>query len=186
MRRWVWVSLFLVLTTGLTAAADCGCAQGAEPPCYVTFRSNEAIGFSTVFPVEYFVMNATTETPFVLGWMITAADGAVVRGATFDDVVGWLTGFEWDLRDEAGREVAPGFYQIAVLTTAGPVVADVRIVSCCNPCVSCWSCCVCTSCPGAGGRCPTVCGAPYLALSVAATKSCCGFGVTFHWEWTSP
>jgi len=186
MRRVAWLLALVILGIGLAAAADCGCAQGVEPECYVTFKTNEIISFSAVFPLDYFTMHAVTETPFVLGWLITAADGSIVRSVAFDDVVGWSTQFVWNLTDESGHDVAPGFYRIHISTTAGLVTADVRLVSCCTPCFACWSCCLCTTCPGAGGRCPTPCGEPYLALDVESTKSCCGFSFSLHWEWPTP
>lgn len=187
MRRVGWLLALSLLIGGLsTTAADCGCSQGVEPPCYVTFRSNESILFSAVFPLDYFLLNATSETPFALGWMVTASDGAVVRNVAFDDVVGWMTEFVWDLRDADGRDVAPGFYRISVLTTAGPVSADVRIVSCCTPCVQCWSCCLCSICPPPGGLCPCLRGEPYLVLGVASTRSCCLFTFELFGEWVEP
>lgn len=187
MRRWGWL-LVVAMAWGAVAAsaADCGCAQGVEPPCYVTFRSNEWIEFSAVFPVDYFIVHSTTETPFALGWIVTAADGSIVRSVAFDDVVGWQTDFVWDLEDADGRDVAPGFYRIAVLTTAGPVAADVRIVSCCAPCIECWSCCLCSTCPTAGGLCPCLRGEPYLVLDVGFTGSCCVFTFELFGEWTTP
>ncbi len=187
MRRVGWLlGLAMLFGVVLASAADCGCSQGVEPPCYVTFRSNELIEFSAVFPLDYFIAHSTSETPFALGWMVTAADGSVVRSVEFDDVVGWMTDFIWDLRDEEGRDVAPGFYRIAVLTTAGPVAADVRIVSCCTPCVACWSCCVCSICPAPGGLCPCLRGEPYLVLDVSSTRSCCLFTFGLYIEGETP
>jgi len=187
MRRVGWLLALAVLGWGLSASADCGCAQGVEPSCYVTFRTNEMISFSTVFPIDYFTAHSTTETPFLLGWLVETADGVLVRSTAFDDVVGWGQDFVWDLTDDEGRDVVPGFYRILVSTTAGVVSADVRLVSCCVPCVSCWSCCLCSTCPNGGaGRCPTVCGEPYLVLGIDSTKSCCGVSFQFHWEWPIP
>jgi hypothetical protein len=186
MRRVGWLLALAILGGAFSAAADCGCSQGVEPACYVTFRSNELISFSTVFPVDYFTTHETSETPFVLGWMVTAADGTVVRSVAFDDVVGWLQDFVWDLTDEDGHDVPVGFYRIVISTTAGPVAADVRLVSCCTPCVACWSCCLCATCPTAGNRCPTPCGEPYLELGVSSTKSCCAFTFQLFGEWGSP
>jgi len=179
MRRVLWLLVLAVLCIGLQASADCGCSGGAEPSCYVTFRTNELIGFSTVFPLEYFTLHSITETPFVLGWAVTAPDGTVVRSITFPDLVGWSQPFVWDLTDSDGHGVAPGFYRITVATTAGPISTDVRLVACCSPCLSCWSCCLCSTCPREGGRCPTPCGDPYLVLSVDSTRSCCG-GFSFE------
>ncbi len=186
MRRVGWLLALAILGGALSAAADCGCSQGVEPACYVTFRSNELISFSTVFPLDYFMAHETTETPFVLGWMVTSADGSVVHNVAFNDVVGWPQVFVWDLTDETGRDVAVGFYRIVVSTTAGPVAADIRLVSCCTPCVACWSCCLCTTCPTAGGRCPTSCDEPYLELSVSSTKSCCAFTFELFGDWVNP
>ncbi len=187
MRRVGWLLAVAILGGALSAtAADCGCSQGAEPSCYVTFRSNELISFSAVFPLDYFTTHETSETPFVLGWMVTAADGSVVRSVAFDDVVGWPQDFVWDLTDEDGDDVAVGFYRIVVSTTAGPVAADVRLVSCCTPCVACWSCCLCTTCPNAGGLCSTPCGEPYLELEVSSTKRCCAFTFQLFGEWENP
>ena len=120
MRRVGWLLALAILGGALSAAAaDCGCSQGVEPACYVTFRTNESISFSTVFPVDYFTAHSTGETPFALGWMITAADGSMVRSVAFDDVVSWSQDFIWDLTDEDGHDVSPGFYRIVVSTTAG-------------------------------------------------------------------
>jgi hypothetical protein len=183
MRRVAWLLVLLIVGGGFSVLADCGCSQGVEPECYVTFRANELIAFSTIFPVDFFTQHAVTETPFVLGWLVESADGSAVRTATFDDVVGWPRTFVWDLADDEGHDVGPGFYRIHVSTTAGVVSAAVRLIACCNPCLSCWSCCVCTTCPAAGGRCPTPCGEPYLVLSVDSTKACCAatFGVWTEW-----
>jgi hypothetical protein len=186
MRRVGWLLALAVLGGTLSVAADCGCSQGVEPVCYVTFRTNELISFSTVFPVDYFTAHSTSETPFLLGWMVIAADGSVVRTVAFDDVVGWLQDFVWDLTDEDGHDVSPGFYRIVVSTTAGPVAAEVRLVSCCTPCQACWSCCLCTTCPTAGGRCVTPCGEPYLVLDVSSTKSCCAFTFSLWGEIENP
>ncbi len=186
MRQVGWLLALAVLCVGLSASADCGCSGGVEPSCYVTFRTNEWIGFSTVFPLDYFLAHSITETPFVLGWLVTTSDGSVVRSVAFDDVVGWSQGFVWDLTDAAGHDVEPGFYRITVSTTAGPVSADVRLVSCCTPCVTCWTCCLCRTCPGAGGRCPTPCADPYLVLGVNSTKSCCAFTFQLFGEFETP
>lgn len=186
MRRVGWLLVLAVLLLGVAASADCGCSQGVEPDCYVTFETNEHISFSAVFPLDYFTLHAVTETPFVLGWTILAADGSVVRSVAFPDVVGWGTTFFWDLDDAAGQPVEPGFYQILVATTAGTLTADVRLVSCCTPCTSCWSCCVCSACPTAGGRCPTPCGEPYIALDVYETTHCCGLTFQFWIDIDNP
>jgi hypothetical protein len=187
MRRVGWLLALVIVGWGLSALADCGCAQGLEPSCYVTFRTNELIKFSTVFPIEFFATHSTTETPFLLGWLVETADGILIHSTAFDDVVGWGQDFVWDLTDDAGHDVVPGFYRISVLTTVGVVSADVRLVSCCTPCVTCWSCCLCSACPNGGaGRCPTACGEPYLALDIDSTKSCCGVSFQFQWEWTTP
>jgi hypothetical protein len=183
----MWIVALLVLGGAVAAAAaDCGCSKSVEPSCYVTFRTNELISFSTVFPVDYFVVHSTTETPFVLGWMVAAADGSVVRSVVFPDIVGWLQEFVWDLTDEDGLDVGPGFYTITISTTAGPVTANVRLVSCCEPCLACWSCCVCTTCPTAGGLCPCTFGEPYLVLDVSSTKNCCAFTFQLYGEWGTP
>jgi hypothetical protein len=176
MRRVAWGLAFIVLGSAFSVLADCGCAQGAEPECYVTFRTNELVSFSAVFPLEFFTAHSTTETPFILGWGIEAAGGILIRSVSFSDVAGWWQDFVWDLADDSGNEVEPGFYRVLVLTTAGVVSADIRLVSCCTPCLACWSCCLCTTCPRAGhGSCPAPCGEAYLELDVAATKSCCVF-----------
>ncbi len=187
VRRMVWCVLWIIVGLGLCAVADCGCDQGLEPSCYVTFRTNELVSLSVVFPFEFFAVHATTETPFVLGWAVESTDGALVRSTAFSDVAGWWEHFVWDLTDDAGHEVSPGFYHVIVSTTAGPVRADIRLISCCTPCAPCWSCCLCTTCPRAGdGLCPTECGEPYLVLDVAATTNCCAFSFLVFGESDDP
>ena len=96
MRRVGWLLALAILGGALSAtAADCGCSQGVEPACYVTFRSNELISFSAVFPLDYFTTHETSETPFALGWMVTAADGSWFEA--------WRSTMSW-----AGRRISSG------------------------------------------------------------------------------
>jgi hypothetical protein len=179
MRRVSWLVAALVLGFGLSVWADCGCTSGLEPSCYATFRSNELVSFSLTVPIDYFLCNNTTETPMITGWRVEELDGTLVRLALFDEVKGHWNAFLWDLTDDSGQVVDEGFYRIVVMTTsAGEAAADVRIVSCCNPCMTCWSCCPCATCvDGRIYRCPTEYGSPYLVLGVGGTRSCCAFTV---------
>ncbi|MEW5825508.1 MAG: hypothetical protein AB1778_01645 [Candidatus Bipolaricaulota bacterium] len=180
MRRGGWSAAWaLVVLIGLSASvfSDCGCGTAGEPSCYATFLASESIGMTAVFPIEYFMCYGVTETPMILGWRVETWEGTPVQGVVFDDVAGHWQTFVWDQRGFDGQPVDPGFYRLMVDTTAGAISAAVRIDPCCAPCTACWTCCPCNVCTD---RCPTDRCEPYLALNVAAARSCCGLGVEIH------
>lgn len=184
MSRVGWVVVVLLFTMGVGALADCGCQPGLTPECYATFRTNELVAFSLTVPVEYFMVNNTSQTPMITGWRVEDENGAVVRSVAYAEPAGHWKTFFWDLTDDNGFDVEPGFYRIFVATTsAGEAAVSVRLISCCTPCVCCSICCSTSICvDGRIRRCPTEFGDPYIVLSAGGTKRCCGLTVQLFGE----
>jgi len=182
MKRVGWLIAALVLSVGLSAWADCGCAPAGDPACYTTFRMSQAIEFRMTVPVEFFYAHATTETPLITGWRVETLDGAVVRRVVLSYPVGPVTVFEWKLDDGAGARVAEGFYRIVVETTsAGDVSNTVLLFGCCSPC---YNLCCCTARPPV---CRPLCGDAYLVLNAGdALRPCCGFTITISGSLSCP
>jgi len=183
MKRAGWVVCLLVLSLGVWASAqtDCGCGSAAEPSCYIAFRSIDLIGIDVVVPGEYFSYYSTFETPLITSWQVETLDGQLVRSEAFASPKGHQESYVWDLTTNGGVRVSEGFYRIIVYTSSTPPIESyVKIVNCC--CSSCWG----------WGCCPTLCSCywpeicrggcadPYLVLTTAGTRSCCGLRVTIH------
>jgi len=150
-----------------------------DPGCYMTFQSNETIEFTLIAPVDYFVCHNTTVSPGIWGWRVEALDGAVVRTVLFEDgPMSRRIPMEWDLYDDSGYLIDPGYYTIVVMSTDGDVSYPVRILERCRPCCGCW--CWRTA--------PVVCDVPclipygelYLSLAVGETRSCFGLSFSLH------
>jgi len=186
--RSLWCALVLVCVVGVLVWADagCGCPPAEQPQCYETFRSNEIIAFSLTLPVDYFWCHGVTETPLITGWRVEAQDGAIVR----DEPLSWPTGswatFAWDLTNDVGELVGPGFYRVVVYTDlTAPISADVLIEPCrsCSAYWSCWPCCptLCCLCSCQPlTRCRVPMGEPYLELRNGGERSCCGLTVHLY------
>ncbi len=187
MKPIAWMGLLLVIVMSVGAWAQCGCGDVEGPDCYLTFKSNETIEFSLVAPVDYFVSHATTVSPSIAGWRIEAWDGTVVRSVIYqgDPKGRWIT-MEWDLYDEAGYLVPPGFYRVVVMTTDGDVSYPVRLLERCRRCCGCW--CWSSSYLACDVPCCVPFGELYLSLAVGETRSCFGlsFSLTLQFECSGP
>jgi hypothetical protein len=176
-----WIAFLIVALVSLGVWAQCDCGAADEPSCYLAFKTTETIDFSLIAPIDYFAVHQTTVSPSLFGWRVEAWDGTVVRTVIYpgEPVGRWLT-MEWDLYDDAGYLVSPGFYRIIVMSTDGEVSYPVRIVEACP-----------TFC-GCGCYAPLACDVPccvpfgelYLSLSVGETRSCSGLSIrlTFTFE----
>jgi hypothetical protein len=167
----------LIVSVSLVGWAQCGCNTGEAPDCYLAFRTTQTIQFALQAPVDYFIMHGTSVSPSIFGWRVEAWDGSLVRTVIYpgDPKGRWLT-MEWDLYDDQGYLVSPGFYSIIVMTTDGDVAYPVKIV---NPCVSFCDCfCGCYA--------PMMCDVPccipfgelYLTLDVGEERPCSGLNVS--------
>jgi len=189
MKRFGWVALLLVVAVSVGGWAQCGCEDPEEPTCYLTFQSNETIEFSLIVPVDYFVCHGTSVSPSVWGWRAETLDGVVVRTFAYPrgPVGRWVT-MEWDLYDDSGYLVDPGWYRIVVMTTDGDVSYPVLILERCRPCWGCWCGCGCTPCIDCDVPCCIPFGEMYLSLAVGETRSCYGlsFSLHFRFECESP
>ena len=181
-----WVVLLLVIVMSMGASAQYGYRGPDEPECYLSFKSNETIEFSLVAPLDYFMFHGTTVSPSIFGWRVEAWDGTIVRTVVYPgEPRSRLITMEWDLTNDAGYLVPPGFYQIVVMTTDGEVAYPVGIVEHCR---SCFSCCCCWCCAQPSTACCIPFGELYLALGVGETRPCGGlsFSLTFHVECSEP
>jgi len=174
-----WIALCLVIAVSVGGWAQCGCWESEEPLCYMTFQSNETIEFKLVAPVDYFICHNTTVSPGIWGWRVETLDGTVVRTVTYSDgPKSRLLVMEWDLYDDAGYLVDPGYYRIVVASTDGDVSYPVRILERCRPCCGCFCwwyepvVCHVPCCVPYGGL--------YLSLAVGETRPC--FGLTIRFE----
>ena len=183
MRTVGFIALLLVIATSFAGASQCDCGAQEVPDCYLAFKSNETIEFSLIAPVDYFMCHGTTVSPSIFGWRVEACDGTVVRTVIYPgEPKGRWIAMEWNLYDESGYLVPPGFYQIIVMTTDSDVAYPVRIVEACHPCWGCF--CGCYA--------PLTCDAPccipygelYLTLDVGEVRSCGGlsFSITITFE----
>jgi hypothetical protein len=182
-----WMALLLVIAASVGGWAQCGCGDPETPICYLTFPSNETIEFSLVAPVDYFVCQETTVSPGILGWRVHAWDGTVVRSVVYPgEPKGRWMSMVWDLYDDSGYLVPPGYYRIVVLTTDGDVSYPVRILERCRPCCGCF--CWWAAPPACDVPCRIPYGELYLSLGVGETRSCYGlsFSLTFRFECAEP
>ena len=172
------LALFLILSTSLIATSQCGCGIDVDPDCYLVFKTNETIEFSLVVPMDWFQVNGYTQNPRIFGWRIETKEGNVVRTVVFDgEPRNRLEVMEWDLANEDGQIVAPGYYNVIVMTTDSDVVYPVRIVDACRSFCACL--CDCYT--------PLICDIPccppygqlYLDLRVGEVRSCNGLSFSF-------
>lgn len=180
------IALLLVLAVSIVGWAQCDCGVQEGPTCYLAFKSNETIVFSLVAPVDYFMCQGTTVSPSIFGWRVEAADGTVVRLVVYPgEPRGRMTAMEWDLYDESGHLVPPGFYRIVVMTTDGDVFYPVRIVEACRSYCGC--CCWWPTSFARDVPCRIQYGELYLSLRVGETRpGCVSISVTIHFEHSSP
>jgi len=187
MRSVVGLALLSVVMVSVGASAQCGCGVPEAPNCYMTFQSNETIEFTLIAPVDYFTVHCTTVSPSIWGWRVEAADGTIVRTVLFEDgPISRRIPMEWDLYDDAGYLVDPGFYTIILMSTDGEVTYPVRILERCRPCCGCW--CWWTAPLACDVPCCIPFGELYLSLAVGETRSCFGlsFSLHFRFECTGP
>jgi len=187
MKRAAWVVPILLLAMALAVAGDtgCGCVPDEEPLCYTSVRSNEIIGFRLIIPVDYFWKYETSETPLITGWWVERPDGIVVKYVQYTEVRGHWESFTWDLTDDNGELVEPGFYRIVMTTTsAPPAIADVQIVSCC--CSPCWGCCPALQSCYRSPCCYAPYGEPRLSLESVGTRSCCLLNISIFGSFEEP
>jgi len=188
MGRSLWITVVLVCLTSLVVWADagCDCESANQPACYATFQSNEIIAFWLTVPLDYFLCQGVTETPLITQWWVETLDGVIVREGDLSYPIGAWATFRWDLTNDAGDLVGPGFYRIVVVTTSTPTVtADVLIEPCraCSAWWSCWPCCPTLTClcqcqPSMD--CSTPYGWPYLELRNGGKRKCCGLSVHIY------
>lgn len=183
-----WVTLLVVVVVvSMGAWAQCGCGEQQEPGCYMAFKTTETIEFSLIAPIDWFEVHRKTESPRIFGWYVEALDGTVIHTVIFPgEPRSRLTIMEWDLTDQNGHIVPPGYYRIIVMTTETDVPYPVRVVSACRS----WGSCFC------GCRIPATCDNPccipfgqlYLSLGVGETRTCAGltFSIIIHIEGCSP
>ena len=183
-----WITLLLVIVVSVGAWAQCGCGVPEEPNCYLSFKSNETIEFSLIAPIDWFEANGKTQSPRIFGWRVEELDGTVVRTSIYPgEPRSRLTIMEWDLHDDAGYLVPPGYYQIIVMTTETDVSYPVRVVESCRS----WSGCFC-GCYVPATCCDSPCCIPfgelYLTLDVGETRPCGGLTInlTFTFECEEP
>ncbi len=173
----------LAVSISLMGWAQCGCDTGEAPECYLAFRTTETIEFTLQAPIDYFIMHGTSVSPSIFGWRVEAWDGTLVRTVVYpgDPKGRWLT-MAWDLYDDQGYLVPPGFYHIIVMTTDGDVSYPVKIVDPCSAyCDYCnYGNCCC------GCAMPLMCDVPccvpfgelYLTLNVGEERSCSGLHIS--------
>ena len=182
-----WIALLLVIAVSVGGWAQCGCGGAEQPGCYLTFQSNETIEFSLVAPIDYFTCHGTTVSPGIWGWRVEASNGTIVRTVTYPDgPKSRLLIMEWDLYDEMGCIVSPGYYRIVVMSTDGDVSYPVRILERCRPCFGCF--CWSYAPVACDVPCPIPYGELYLRLAIGETRSCFGlsFSMTFHFNCSGP
>lgn len=176
-----WIALLLVIVVSIGGWTQCGCGEPKAPSCYLTFRSNETIEFSLVAPVDYFTCHGTTVSPSIIGWRVEAADGTVVRTVVYPDgPKSRLITMQWDLYDESGCLVPPGYYRVIAMTSDGDVSYPVMIQERCRPCCGCF--CSWHALPVCSVPCPIPFGELYLSLAVGETRSCCGASLSLHFR----
>ncbi len=183
MKRSAGWALLGVLALSVMAAAQCDCVEGETPTCFLTFRPNETIAFELIAPIDYFVCHGTSVSPSIWGWQVEAADGSVVRSVTYSNgPVGRWIDMAWDLYDDSGELVPPGYYTIVVMTTDGDVSYPVQVQGRCRPWCTCYCGCAVRSVCDVPCRIPF--GELYLALSVGETRPRSGlsFSIQLHVE----
>jgi len=181
MKRTAWLVLLSMVVVSFGAWAQCNCYGPDAPACFMTFQSNETIEFTLIAPVDYFVCHNTSVSPSIWGWRVEAADGDVVRTVLFEDgPISRRIPMEWDLYDDAGYLVDPGFYTIVVMSTDGEVTYPVRILERCRPCSGCW--CWCNVPAGCDVPCCIPFGELYLSLAIGETRPCYGLSISWHFH----
>jgi len=181
------IALLLVVTASLVGAAQCGCGQPEPANCYLVFKTTETIVFTLEAPIDYFMVHQTSTSPRIFGWRVETSDGTVVRTVIYpgEPRGRWLA-MEWDLVADDGYIVAPGDYNIIVMTTVSDVSYPVRIVDACRPLFGC--CNVCYAPVSCDIPCCIPYGELYLTLGVGEVRPCSGlsFSLTITIECSSP
>ena len=185
------LAVLLVAVFSLGALGQCGCGDAVEPDCYLAFKTTETIAFTLDAPIDYFIAHNTGVSPSIFGWRVESGDGNVVRTEIFPgEPVGRWTIMEWDLTDDSGIMVLPGYYRVIVMTTDSDVSYPVKIVETCRTYCGCFCGCFC-GCV-APLACDNPCCTPHgelsLALTVGETRSCSGlnFSMTLTFECEEP
>jgi hypothetical protein len=187
MKSTVLVAVLLVAVLSLGAWGQCGCGEAVEPDCYSAFKTTETIEFVLEAPIDYFMMHNTSVSPSIFGWRVETSDGTIVRTEIFPgDPVGRWTIMEWDLTDDSGAIVLPGYYNIIVMTTDSDVAYPVKIVEACRTFSGCF--CGCYAPLMCDNPCCVPFGELYLTLAVGETRSCGGlnFSITLTFECEEP
>ncbi len=183
MKRGSWIVFLIVAFVSLGVWAQCDCGVQDEPSCYLAFKTTETIEFSLIAPIDYFTVHQTTVSPSIFGWRVEAWDGTLVRTVIYpgEPKGRWLT-MEWDLYDDDGYLVPPGYYRIIVMSTDGDVSYPVRIVEACHAFCGCF--CGCYAPLACDVPCCVPFGELYLSLSVGETRPCSGLSIhlTFTFE----
>ena len=176
-----WITLLLVAAVSVGGWAQCDCGEPEAPFYCATFRSNETIQFRLVAPIDYFMCHNTTVSPGIWGWRVETVDGTIVRTVTYSNGPrSRLLAMEWDLYDDAGYLVDPGYYNLVVMSTDGDVSYPVRILERCRPCCGC--CCCCWSAPACAVPCRIPFGEMYLTLAVGEARSWFGLSVRLEFQ----
>jgi len=183
------VALLLVIAMSLGAWAQCWCETQEEPGCYLSFKTTETIEFSLEAPIDYFMTHQTTESPSIFGWRVETWDGTIVRTVVYpgEPRGRWIT-MEWDLYNDDGHLVPPGYYQIIVMSTDSDVAYPIRIVEACHSFCGCF--CGCYAPMACDNPCCIPFGELYLTLGVGETRPCSGLTfsmtITIECEESSP
>ncbi len=141
MKRAMILSLVLSMALGGWAMAQCSClptTRPATPRCYVSFQQCQQIEIGLRTPRPFFPLFccspcAQPAAPNVVGWRVETLEGVLVyeqelyapaSGSSFSAV--------WDQVDMDGQQVAPGYYEVSVVTQDGIYSKHLRILDRCQ------------------------------------------------------
>lgn len=141
MKRAMILSLVLSMALGGWAMAQCSClptTQPATPRCYVSFQQCQPIEVGLRMPRPFFPLFccspcAQPAAPYVIGWRVKTLEGALVyehmlsapaSGSSFSAV--------WEQVDMDGQYVAPGYYEMIVVSQEDTYSKHLRILDRCQ------------------------------------------------------